>query len=51
MRAHGGVDVETSILLTSTVVSRQWAASRPGRFIPWERTPVTHPIGGWTDSE
>jgi hypothetical protein len=27
-----------------------WLASRPGRFIPIERTPNTHWIGGWADS-
>jgi hypothetical protein len=25
------------------------AASRPGRFTPGERAPVTHWIGGWLD--
>jgi hypothetical protein len=24
-----------------------WSAVRPGRFIPWERAPGTHWIGGW----
>jgi hypothetical protein len=25
----------------------EWSASRPGRFIPRERVPGTHWIGGW----
>jgi len=25
----------------------EWSASRPGRFIPKERAPGTHWIGGW----
>jgi hypothetical protein len=25
----------------------EWSASRPGRFIPRERAPGTHSIGGW----
>jgi hypothetical protein len=25
----------------------EWSASRPGRFTPRERAPVTHWIGGW----
>jgi len=27
----------------------EWSASCPGRFIPRERTPDTHCIGGWED--
>jgi hypothetical protein len=25
----------------------EWSASRPGRFIPRERAPDTHWLGGW----
>jgi len=25
----------------------EWSATRPGRFIPWERVHGTHWIGGW----
>jgi hypothetical protein len=28
----------------------EWSASRPGRFIPRERAPGTHWIGGWVDT-
>jgi len=27
------------------------AASRPGRFTPWERAPAPHLIEGWEDLE
>jgi hypothetical protein len=30
--------------------TRWWSDSRPGRFIPGERTPYTHWIGGWVGS-
>jgi hypothetical protein len=33
--------------LTSAVDEGEWSASRPGRFIPKERAPGTHEIGGW----
>jgi hypothetical protein len=31
--------------LTSALDGGEWSASRPGRFIPRERAPVTHWIG------
>jgi len=31
---------------TSAVAGCNWLASRPGRFIPGERAPSTHWIGG-----
>jgi hypothetical protein len=34
------------VFLTSALVS-DWSASRPGRFIPLERAPGTHWMGGW----
>jgi hypothetical protein len=43
----GGVDVCSHIFLTSALVGGEWYASRPGRFIPWERAPGTHWIGDW----
>jgi hypothetical protein len=49
MKAHGGVDVEIHIFLTSAVAGDEWSASRPGRFTPGERAPDTHWIGGWVD--
>jgi hypothetical protein len=33
--------------LTSALEGGEWSASRPGRFTPRERSPVTHWIGGW----
>jgi hypothetical protein len=32
---------------TSALDWGEWSASRPGRFTPRERAPVTHWIGGW----
>jgi hypothetical protein len=49
MKAYGGVDIYTHIFLTSALVGGEWSESRPGRFIPGERTPGTHWIGGWVD--
>jgi hypothetical protein len=34
-------------IMTWSLVGGEWSASRPGRFIPWERAPVTHWILGW----
>jgi hypothetical protein len=34
-------------LLTSALDGGEWSASRPGRFIPGERPPGTHQVGGW----
>jgi hypothetical protein len=31
----------------SAIYGGEWSASRPGRFIPGERTPGTHWTGGW----
>jgi hypothetical protein len=31
---------------TSALVSGEWSASRPGRFTPEEKAPITHWIGG-----
>jgi hypothetical protein len=32
---------------TSALDGGEWSASRPGRFTPRERAPVTHWIGVW----
>jgi hypothetical protein len=45
MKAYGGVDVQVHIFLTSALVGGEWSASRPDRFIPKDRAPVTHWIG------
>jgi hypothetical protein len=47
MKAHGGMDVQIHIFLTSALVGSEWSTSRPGRFNPGERVPGTHWIGGW----
>jgi hypothetical protein len=47
MKTYGGVDVYIHIFLTSALVGGEWSASRPDRFIPGERAPDTHWIGGW----
>jgi hypothetical protein len=44
-----GVDVQIHIYLTSALVGGEWSISRPGRFTPGERAPVTHWIKGWVD--
>jgi hypothetical protein len=33
--------------LTSVLDGGEWSASRPGPFIPREKAPGTHWIGGW----
>jgi len=33
--------------LTSALVGGEWSATLSGRFIPRERDPGTHWIGGW----
>jgi hypothetical protein len=33
--------------MTSALDGGEWSASRPSRFIPRERAPGTHWIGGW----
>jgi hypothetical protein len=47
MKAHWGVEVCLHAFLTSALDGGGWSASRPGRFIPRERAPGTHWIGGW----
>jgi hypothetical protein len=42
----GWVEVYRYVFLTSTL-DGEWSASHPGRFIPRERAPGTHWIGGW----
>jgi hypothetical protein len=49
MKAYGGFDVWTHILLTSAIVGGEWSASRPCRFTPGERAPGTHWIKDWVD--
>jgi hypothetical protein len=49
MNAYRGVNVQTHVFLTSTLVGGEWSASLHGLFTPKERSPGTHWIGGWVD--
>jgi hypothetical protein len=49
MKTYGGVDVETHIFLTCSLVEGECSASRSGRFTSAERTSGTHWIGGWVN--
>jgi hypothetical protein len=49
MKAYGGMDVLIHIFLTSALVGGEWSASRAFHFIPEERAPGTHWIGGSVD--
>jgi hypothetical protein len=50
MKAYGKVDIYTQVFLTSALVGGECSPSRSCRFIPGERAPGTHWIGGWVDS-
>jgi hypothetical protein len=47
MKTHWGVEIQLHGFLTSNLEGGEWSASRPGRFIPRERAPGAHWIGGW----
>jgi hypothetical protein len=47
MKAYGGVDVQSHLLLTSALGGSEWSASRYGRFTSGERAPCTRSIRGW----
>jgi hypothetical protein len=49
MKEYGEVDVYIHIFLTLALAEGERSALRPGRFIPGERAPATHSIGGWVD--
>jgi hypothetical protein len=49
MKAYGGVDIQLHVFLTSALVGGEWSTSRPDRFTPGGKVPVTHWIGGWVD--
>jgi hypothetical protein len=49
MKTYGGVDIYTHVFLTSALAGGNWSASRPDRFTPGEKAPVTYWIGGWVD--
>jgi hypothetical protein len=41
--------MDPHIFLTMALVGGERSTSSPGRFIPGERAPGTHWIGGWVD--
>jgi hypothetical protein len=45
MKAYWGMELHA--FLTSGLDGGEWSASRPGRFTPGERAPLTHWMGGW----
>jgi hypothetical protein len=47
MKAYWGAEVQLHAFLISALYGGEWSALRPGRYIPRERTPDTHWIGGW----
>jgi hypothetical protein len=47
MKTYGGVDVYTHVFLISALVGGERSASRPCRFTPGERAPITHWIRDW----
>jgi hypothetical protein len=47
MKAYGGVDIQSQVLLTSVLGGGEWSASRPCRFTTGQRAPDTHCRGGW----
>jgi hypothetical protein len=49
MKTYLGVEVQLHSFLTSALDGDEWSASRLVRFIPTERAPGTHCIGGWVD--
>jgi hypothetical protein len=50
MKLYGDADVQAHVFLNSALLVGEWSASRPGRFIPGERAPGTHWVGGWVGS-
>jgi hypothetical protein len=47
MKTEGGLDAQIHVFLTSALVGGECSASRPGRFNPVKRTPVSHWLGSW----
>jgi hypothetical protein len=47
MKEYERVDQSIQAFLTWILVGGEWSALRPGRFVPGERAPGTHWIGGW----
>jgi hypothetical protein len=47
MKTYWAVDVEIHVFLDTALVGGERSASRPCRFIPTGRVPVTNSTGGW----
>jgi hypothetical protein len=47
MKANGGMDLQTHVLLTSALAGDEQSASCPGHFTHKERAASNHWIGGW----
>jgi hypothetical protein len=47
MQAYLGSGVTAPRIFDLGTRGGEWSASRPGRFNPREKAPVTHWIGGW----
>jgi hypothetical protein len=47
MKTYWGVEAHSHAFLISALGGGKWSASRPGSFIPRERDPGIHWIGGW----
>jgi hypothetical protein len=47
MKTYGGVKVVAPLFLTSVIDGDEWSASHTYSFIPRERAPYAHCLGGW----
>jgi hypothetical protein len=47
MKTSGEVEAYLHSLLTSALDGDEWSALRPGRSVPWDKSPRTQRIGGW----
>jgi hypothetical protein len=48
MKTYGGVNVQIHVFLASALVGGEWSDTRPGRFTPVEKPPVSIVYkGGW----
>jgi hypothetical protein len=50
MMIHREVETQLHAFLTSALNASEWSVSHPGYFIPGERTPATHCLGGQVNS-
>jgi hypothetical protein len=47
MKMYEEIEIIAPSFLTSALDGREWSASRPGCFIPRDKAPYTHWVGGW----